>query len=166
MSEYPIDFCVHLALAVKKRQKTVTYKPLSRTELALQTAGKPVPSPYGQVGDVLWVREPAGDLNGHVAYQCDYMLGDGYRTRVSLPDDFMSGPPITRDQARLLLTVQAVDIVNLQTVDEVAAKAAGTIPVLGRTTFLDEFKAQWNEAYRLQPWDTNPSVWRVTFVVQ
>lgn len=163
MSEHQIDFCTHLARAVALGQKTVTYKPLSRGELRQQAAGQPVTSPYGQVGDVLWVREPFSLLNGNVIYQANYAV-DGYRGRVTLPDDAETpAVSLTRQQVRLLLTVQTVSIVALQTIDEAAANAAGTLPSSGRTTYLDEFKAQWDEAYRQWPWSANPQCWRVSF---
>lgn len=163
MSEYLIDFCIHLARAIAKGQKTATYKPLSQGELRLYAANTIVPSPYGQVGDVLWVREPYGLLNGTVVYRASY-TEDGYRAKITLPDDIeIPAVAMTREQARLLLTVTSIDIVHLQVVDEVAAIAAGTLPSQGRTTYLDEFKTQWNDAYRRQSWDTNPLVWRVNF---
>ena len=165
ISENPVDFCIHLALAVFKRQKTVTYKPLSRRDQRLRTAGDVVVSPYGQVGDVLWVREPFGFLDGAVVYQASYAQ-DGYRGRMTLPYD-LEVPPVSmvREQARMLLTIQTIDVVTLQSVDEAAAVAAGTIPTQDRTTYLDEFKAQWDEAYRREQWSTNPSVWRMTFTL-
>lgn len=163
MSELPIDFCIHLARAIAQGQKTRTYKPLSHGDLRLHAANEPAPSPYGQVDDVLWVREPYGLLNGAVVYCASY-AEDGYRARIALPDDIkIPAAAMTREQARLLLTVTAVDIIELQTVDEAAADTAGTLPSQGRTTCLDEFKTQWNDAYRRQSWETNPLVWRVTF---
>lgn len=165
MSEHSIDFCIHLARAIAKGQKMVTYKPLSQGELRLRSANEAVSSPYGQVGDVLWVREPHGLLEGSVVYRASY-AEDGYRGRIALPDDIeVPATAMTREQARMLLAVTAIDIVDLQTVDEAAAVAAGTLPTQDRTTYLDEFKVQWNDAYRRQPWDANPPVWRVTFTV-
>ncbi len=165
MTEYPIDFCLHLALAIWKRQKTTTYKPLSQQQIALHAAGKPVPSPYGQLGDMLWVREPWGtDDSGAPLYQANYAR-DGWNGRVALPADFQ-GPTgaLPRASARSLLTVTAINVVNLQIVDEAAAKAAGTIPTADRTTYLDEFKAQWDNAYPAAlAWSANPLVWRVAF---
>lgn len=166
MAEYPIDFCTHLALAVFKRQKTATYKPLSTRELALHTAGKPVPSPYGHAGDVLWMREAFGTVDSKLAYVANYAM-DGYRGRVALPSRFVpSDEDMVREQARLALSVATVDIVSLQGLDEVGAKATGTLPSNGRSTFLDEFKAQWDEAYPRMAWAANPLCWRVTFAVQ
>lgn len=163
MSELPIDFCIHLARAIAKGQKTRTYKPLSAREQQLRAANQTVPSPYGQVGDVLWVRESYGLINSMVAYRADY-AEDGYRGKVTLPDDIeILTALMTREQARSLLGVTAIEIVELQTVDEAAAVAAGTLPSQGRTTYLDEFKTQWNDAYKRQAWDTNPLVWRVNF---
>ena len=165
MSEYPIDFCIHLARAIAKKQKTRTYKPLSTREQQLHAAKKEVPSPYGQLADVLWVREPYGLLDGKVVYRADY-AEDGYHARADLPVDIeIPATALSREQARSLLTVTAIDIVNLQVVDEAAAIAAGTLPSQGRTTYLDEFKTQWNDAYRRQAWDTNPLVWQVTFTL-
>jgi hypothetical protein len=166
MSEYPIDFCIHLARAIAKNQKTRTYKPLSAREQQLHAAKQSVSSPYGQIGDVLWVREPYGLLDGKVVYRADY-AGDGYRARADLPIDIeISATPMERAQARSLLVVRSIDIVNLQIVDEAAAIAAGTLPSQGRTTYLDEFKTQWNDAYRRQPWESNPLVWQVSFTLK
>ncbi len=163
MSENPIDFCLHLARAIAKKQKTRTYKPLSTKEQQLHAAQKTVPSPYGQIGDVLWVREPYGLLNGSVVYLADY-ASDGYRARANLPTDIeIPAAALTREQARSLLVVTAIDVVRLQVVDEAAAIAAGTLPSQGRTTYLDEFKTQWNDAYRRLTWDENPLVWQVSF---
>lgn len=163
MSALPIDFCIHLARAIATGQKTRTYKPLSQREQLLHAANAPVPSPYGQVGGVLWVREPYGLLNGTVVYRASY-AEDGYRAKITLPDNIeIPAVTMTHAQARLLLTVTAIDIVPLQVVDEEAAVAAGTLPSQGRTSYLDEFKTQWNDAYKRQSWDTNPLVWRMNF---
>jgi hypothetical protein len=167
MAEYPIDFCIHLARAIRRHQKTATYKPLSSQQLAQRTANKPVTPSYGQIGDVLWMREPWGtDANGATLYQADYAM-DGWHGKLALPDDFV-GPTgmLPRERARSLLTVVTIDIVDLQVVDEAAAKAAGTLPTEDRTTYLDEFKAQWDDAYRKQTWATNPLCWRVTYTIQ
>lgn len=167
MSEYPVDFCTHLARAVHQRQKTATYKPLSSAQRAQRAAKQPVTSTYGRVGDTLWVREPWGTGDGGVTlYQADFAL-DGWGARTQLPSSFVGCPgPLSRDRARTLLTVTAIDIVDLQVVDEVAARAAGTIPTQDRTTYLDEFKAQWDDAYLKLTWVTNPLCWRVTYTIQ
>lgn len=163
MSENPIDFCIHLARAVAQGRKTVTYKPLSQTEIRLGEEGKNVRCPYGTAGDTLWVREPYGLVGDKVVYRADY-AADGWDGKVLVPDNVeIQSTAMVRAQARTVLTVQSIDIVNLQTVDEVAAHAAGTIPSYGRTTYLDEFKAQWDYSYVRIPWASDPVVWCVTF---
>jgi hypothetical protein len=163
MSEHPIDFCIHLARAVARGQKTLTFKPLTQVERRLRDSGKPVPSPYGVVGDVLWVREPYGLVKGSLVYRADH-AEDGWDGAVSLPAGIdIPAAAMTREQARSLLTVQSIEIVDLQTVDERAAHAAGTIPSYGRMTYLSEFKAQWDYTYKRNTWESNPPVWRVAF---
>jgi hypothetical protein len=166
MATYRVDFCTHLARAIRKGQKTVTYKPLTPDEVALHTKAMPVPCPYGQAGDTLWVRESWGTLpNKTIAFEADY-AGDGQGAVLKLPVGFIPGnASLTQQQARSILTVKSIDIINLHTITEADAQAAGTLPTHRRTKHLDEFVAQWNAAYPRWPFSSGPLVWKIAFTV-
>ena len=164
MSESPIKFCTQLARAIAQGTKTLTYKPLTVAEASALAAGKTPKSPYGQPGDVLWVDEPWGTARGKIIHLAN-CAPDGFRQPVTYPVGYHPGSgPLARANARLLLDVVAIDIVNLQAHNEKSAKATVNAPSEGRTTYLDELKAQWATAYYgPHAWDANPLCWRVKF---
>jgi hypothetical protein len=166
MSQHPITFCTHLARAVKLKQKTRTYKPLSPKEIAARELGDIV-SPYGVVGDTLWVVEPFGYVGDKIVFHAD-CSGDGYRAPLSLPSGYTPATAgMASTQSRMTLTVTVVSVVSLiESLNEATAKATGTLPTHGRKMFLDEFKRQWNDAYPGKPWASDPLCWCIDFMLK
>lgn len=167
-SERPIDFCLHLAAAIRQGKKTLAYKPIPAAALARYLADGSVPAPvYGGAGDHLWLREPFVRAQNGVVYagasattKYDTKVGDGVG-RPILPSTQM-----TRDQASILLAISEVVVVRLDDdLTDATALAAGMDPRDARSP-RDEFVAQWDEAY---PGGlavaSNPPVWRIAFSV-
>lgn len=138
--------------------------------------------PYGQPGDLLWVRETAiiGPKNGndkllftthedddgdkrYVQYlasnpHADWAKAYGLK---KTPSIFMP-----RWASRITLEVTAVRVERLQGISEEDAQKEGVSFSL-RDSFMDSFFALWNEINgKTYPWESNPFVWVVEFKVQ
>lgn len=168
---YPIEFCSHLVRAILAGTKTVTHKPLSadgRARLAADGAAAIV-SPYGGVGDALWIRSWADDGRGGPiyvhAYRRHHELAGVHGVAM---DEVRAGPPpLSNPRHPLLwLDVLEVTLTTVSTVTEEIAAAAGIVAVGGRTG-LQEFARQWDGAYRSPLTITeNPACWRIRFALR
>lgn len=133
--------------------------------------------PYGEPGDLLWVRETWAAMgfddtlprdipaNAVWLYRAEHpgpIAGDG----VWRPSIFM--PKVA---CRLWLEVTEVRVERLQEIDEIDAKAEGAFPdAVGHlreslTPHRDEFELLWDDinAERGHTWKSNPWVWAVSF---
>ena len=130
--------------------------------------------PYGNPGDVLWVRETWTDLRGmgfgndpntdkpwHYAYAADIKPGSdkeyGVKWRPSIH--------MPREAARLFLRVKRVRVERLQDIMPDDVLREGLWDVGTETAALDAFAELWNSIYakRGYGWNTNPWVWVVEF---
>ena len=149
--------------------------------------------PYGEPGDVLWVRETfstsgltrynyTGDPDEHggpndrcCAYAADAMYKCG---KPIPPDELAAGshkwkPSIhmPRWASRITLKVTGVRVERVQDITETDARAEGVslmhLDDLGQTwaTYRRGFEALWDSinAKRGYSWESNPWVWVVTF---
>lgn len=165
-SERPIDFCLHLAAAVRQGKKTITYKTLPPASAQRYLTTKALPPPmYGLVGDFLWMREPyAIEANGSVDYLAA-RASTKYDTRVATAGQAMHASTMTRDLASIVLKLTEVTVVRLSDdLTEERAKTAGMDP-RDKRSHRAEFIAQWDEAYKGLTVATNPAVWRLSFVI-
>lgn len=127
-------------------------------------------SPYGNVGDRLWVREtwvqPECERGQcPVYYRADAravsILGEGQKWRPSI---FMP-----RWASRILLEITAVHIERLMDISEADAKAEGVRPLYfgnnPQEFFTDSFQQLWDSinASRGFRFDSNPWVWVIEF---
>lgn len=169
-TERPIDFCLHLAAAIRQGKKTIAYKPLPAVSAARYRADKTPPPPmYGAAGDVLWMREPfaiGADGNGNIDYPAARAS-----TRYDAKITDAAGPitrasTMTRAQASIVLKLVEVTVVRLSDdLTEDRARAAGMTP-RDRRSCREEFIAQWNEAYgKGLIVAKNPPVWRLSFAI-
>lgn len=137
--------------------------------------------PYGNVGDLLWVREAWGKHCGIVYYRADGAPEDdehseGFRWK---PAMFMA-----RVNARIELEITSVRQEYLQAINEEDAKAEGVdkkfevnatdfirgkrIDFESASTYRLGYKHAWDQinAYRGYPWNDNPLVWVIEFTVR
>jgi hypothetical protein len=168
MSEHPIDFCLHLAAALRQGKKTIAYKTLPAASRAryLNAGAQPAPA-YGVAGDVLWVREPFAISAAGVDFPATRATTK-YDTVIAAPSimPILPAPQMTRQQAGVLLELVDARVVRLaEDLTEASAIAAGMDPRDGRSP-VEEFIAQWDAAYgEGLAVAKNPPVWRLSFVV-
>jgi len=127
-------------------------------------------SPFGTIGDRLWVREtwaPHCEMPRGAIYRCD--RGGDYQDTVT--ENFRWTPSIhmPRWASRITLEITGVRVERLNDISEEDAKAEGCKghPVYGHDGFpngfapKDEFKDLWQSIYG--NWDANPWVWVYEF---
>lgn len=119
--------------------------------------------PYGQMGDLLWVRETfLIDIVGNIRYRAtETARQDG--NWIWKPSIFMP-----RSSSRLTLEITSVRAERLQETSEADAVAEGVTAWHGTANgpvYLPEFKLLWESinAKRGHPWDSNPWVWVIEF---
>ncbi len=124
----------------------------------------PYPCPYGQPGDLLWVRETFFDWGvGSNRIQ--------YKTETSKVDEVPWSPSIhmPRWASRLTLKITDVRVERLQGISREDVLAEGIQVATADVASLGEFHAcyrgLWNSlnAKRGYSWETNPWVWALTF---
>lgn len=118
-------------------------------------------NPYGQPGDLLWVRETFGYReDGRLYYRADQTLGQ-FNVDKWKPSIFMP-----RKLSRLTLRITNVRVERLQDISEADAQAEGCgamVDYSNGQTYRDEFKALWESINGPGSWDANPFVWVVEF---
>lgn len=136
----------------------------------------PYRCPYGVVGDRLWVRECAGEIERKGAkvlvYRADEPIEQPARWRPSIH--------CRRSWSRILLEIVDVRVERLHDISERDARAEGvrfdaaidpldadaTRPVPLAESAIDHFRALWNLINGNRDggsWDVNPWVWAITF---
>jgi hypothetical protein len=123
-------------------------------------------SPFGNVGDHLWVRETFGPCEGGVIYKADEL-------EAVKPDGGKWTPSIhmPRWASRITLLVTDIRVQRVKEISEEDAIAEGidlkgyrsnTFGISGREHRI-EFSTLWQSIYNT--WDANPWVWAATFEV-
>jgi hypothetical protein len=204
MADYPILFSGEMIRALLDGRKTQTrriVKPrrdpdfgceLSPCEIAAEINGdtRRISSPYGQLGDLLWVRETfypvypqdPGYNNGNpieydyrATYKDGDRLGDYWAPKKWTPSIHMP-----RQASRLTLELTNVRVELLQDISEEDAIAEGIphsemargpygIPGMSKVHFLgtarEAFEVLWNNINGDGAWSANPWVWALSFNV-
>lgn len=126
--------------------------------------------PYGQPGDILWVRETWCEAG---VFGCAYKATD--TLPVSAKNGWRPSIHMPRQAARLFLFVKNVRAERLQDITEEDARAEGAIKAYPTTegyyledpqaTYKGGFSALWDSIYakRGYGWEANPWVWVVEF---
>lgn len=133
-------------------------------------------SPYGQVGDRLWVRETWGPCAGGVVYKADD-VGEN----IACPDGGRWRPSIymPRWASRITLEVTRVRLERLQAIDgydcmsegvrisrcdcERCRMSAAMCPA-DESGHIMEFATLWDAINgKRAPWSSNPWVWAISF---
>lgn len=144
--------------------------------------------PYGQPGDVLWVREAliadhnTSDTVVLSKYKADdvpvlYCTGDNYNGSVRHWDykyDTLPSIHMPKSACRIFLEVTDVRVERLQDITEDDAMAEGvykedyyTIPKDGipysTFTYKEAFQTLWQKINGPESWESNPWVWVISF---
>lgn len=158
--ERPIIFSAPMIRAILDGRKTQTRRVVNQIRSGDEWVVIPsmdnVPMcPYGQVGDLLWVREVWAAETDPIIYRADcseWMSSAlSWRSPIHMP----------RSACRLRLEITDVRAERLQ---EITGKdvAAEGFPF---SSDLDQYKLLWNDlnASRGYSWESNPYVWVLTF---
>jgi hypothetical protein len=121
-----------------------------------------IPCPYGQPGDVLWVRETWGQgVSGKYYYKADKGIVDqvvlSWKPSIHMP----------REAARLFLRIKSVRVERLQEIKPEDAIREG-YPIdrelaESRNVYIEWFKSLWQSINGPESWAANPFVWVVEF---
>jgi hypothetical protein len=139
--------------------------------------------PYGQPGDLLWVRETWADLRGmgfdvSVAYRADSLRdgredADSMRAHLDYSVKWRPSIHMPKRVTRLWLEITDVRVERVQDISEEDAEKEGAEEMfvnplnLGdkRKSFIFGFTCLWDSinAKRGYSWDNNPWVWVIEF---
>lgn len=190
MKEIPILFSTPMVQAILAGRKTQTRRVVKdkllqsnkdefEEEFLLATMAK---CPYGQVGDVLWVRETFGQgVSGKYYYKTkNDMVTDELAEQLVIR--WKSPRFMTKNAARIWLRITNVRVERLQDISEEDAVAEGvdnwtwknmatpqnwmdytdpTSPPL--CSAYDSFCSLWDSINGEQSWNDNPWVWVIKF---
>ena len=143
-----------------------------------------VPCPYGQPGDLLWVRETWGRCRGvgqevqptaPVIYRADMdhcgqhpCLLDGQTVLVNAREPWKPSIHMPRSASRLTLEITGVRVELLQDISDADAMAEGDPNqslIASENTHLDWYQTLWESINGRGSWDANPWVWVLEFRV-
>lgn len=140
--------------------------------------------PYGKAGDLLWVRETWGTIDGGQRYV--YRADEGWAANAPESKEMLDGncwrPSIhmPREASRLLLLLTHVDVRRVHDVTEEGARRAGfePAPAHGRWAGPREEGKHWSARKALydawvqsypsgrRSWDANPYIWVLRHTVE
>ncbi len=130
--------------------------------------------PYGQVGDILWVRESFTKLASAIIYKADQSY------ELYLEAKWKPSIHMLKSACRIFLKIKSIRVERLQDISEEDAKAEGVKyvidPYIGycgldyihggynlMTTPYKGFRSLWKKINGEQSWDDNPWVWVIEF---
>jgi hypothetical protein len=179
MKERPILFSGPMVQAILDGQKTQTRRVVNEKwlpiiEECLRVNGKwawstidhDLTTPYGQVGDRLWVRETFSELHEGVAYRATAPNACLKNTKWK-PSIFMP-----RWASRITLEITDVRVERLKDITEDGAVSEGVKYYIAsgakqapEMSMVAQFSELWNSINekRGYGWDTNPFVWVIEF---
>ncbi len=189
--DYPILFDYQMVQAILSGKKTQTRRlfksPLSKamepafeiwhdgTEwIARLKNGQcykyPIVCPYGQPGDLLWVKETYAPAINDFAYKADYskaVLLEKRNKGLWKPSIHMP-----KSASRIWLQITDIKAQRLQSVDEIEAEQEGTgmgqifgFDISGKPSFRQGFFEKWIQIYGIQSYHSNPWIWSISFQV-
>lgn len=130
-----------------------------------EVCNSPIPGlkcPYGQPGDLLWVRETWAPAMGEICFKADYsdkVLSEKRNKGLWKPSIHMP-----KAAARLWLKITDVRVERLHDISEKDAIAEGCT-----RTRKEDYSAEWDFAdlwesiYGGESWEANPWVWVIVF---
>lgn len=157
----------------------------SPTRTSHEYRSVPMPRPYGEPGDRLWVRETFQPLfaDGFDHYTSDWETGKGYAVRYVATDgraEWIDGDDNISDRckpaihmprwaSRITLEITDVRVERLQDISEADAIAEGVSMPDGTPTppefwsYRQEFGCLWQSINGPGSWDANHWVWVIEF---
>lgn len=196
MKERPILFSAPMVRALLEGRKTQTRRAVKNTGLYAidaaihgeetaqrELAALATRSPYGQPGDLLWVKETTIKVEDHGYAGPCYVESEEGRAVLEYglspaPDDVTEVDPqdirkrpaihMPRTMSRILLEVTAVRVERLQDISEADAEAEGIQEIVDAGvdhdgTPRDAYRALWEQINGAGSWSANPWVWVVEF---
>jgi hypothetical protein len=159
-----ITFTGEMVSAVRSGAKTETRRIIKPApDLVLRCEGQPptlrrggraVDCPFGNAGDLLWVREPWSRIDHHYIYH-----GEPSAKRL-----FMASS-MPRAACRLLLRVEAIAVEQLREIAPAGVRREGA-PQMDDTETVAWFVSRWDAlAPSGAQWKDNPWVWVVRFSI-
>lgn len=182
MKERPILFSAPMVRALLAGMKTQTRRVAKLTEAAhvKEPGGNRrwhpadpdarLACPYGQPGDLLWVRETWGQFIGIVelAYRADYTAcSTSHQVFASSNRGWRASIHMPRAASRITLRVTDVRVERLQDISDADIEAEG-LPI-GAWYRVPGGPQKWYNTYwdshnaDRAPWSSNPWVWVVSF---
>jgi hypothetical protein len=189
--DYPILFDTQMVRAILSGEKTQTRRlfksPLSKAmepaheiwqdggewiaRLKNGQCYKPnIVCPYGEPGDLLWVKETWALALSDIAYKADYskqVLSEPKNKGVWHPSIHMA-----KKDSRLWLQITDIKAQRIQSITEDEAKAEGVdiASVLNfspesKHCFRSGFYKKWEKIYGIESWFENQWVWAIKFEV-
>jgi hypothetical protein len=123
--------------------------------------------PYGNVGDLIWVRETWAEINGDIIYKSS---GDTMFPPIWKPSIHMS-----KKHSRIWLSNEGVRIERLLDISDEDCLKEGVYfdkdsgyyfisdaAIIGNTAF-EAFESLWIEINGIKSWESNPWVWVIDF---
>ena len=150
---------------VKTRKKLVN-RGFSQIQYGAICSEQPHQCPYGQPGDLLWVRETWADM------QCEPPVAV-YRADGERPITMQWKPSIhmPRLLSRLTLEITGMRVERLQDISAIDASAEGIFTPeigyanLGERAPILQYARLWEEINGAGAWDKNPFVWVLEFTL-
>lgn len=132
---------------------------------------------YGEIGDILWVRETwqhtkclninFEDENYGYVYKADGQPWEDYEYWTWKPSIFMP-----KEASRIKLQITSIGVERLQDITEESAKKEGTPeyylpekPLEDGSYWTYAFNCLWNEINGIESWNQNPYVWVIKFKI-
>jgi hypothetical protein len=183
MKDKSILFSTPMVRAIQDERKSMTrriVKPQPDKEISQMVGWQSwLKCPYGQPGDILWVRETWNySPNWYYCYKADTIPDDNHGYIGSIP--WRPSIFMPREAARIFLRVKTVRVERLQEITEEDARAEGCCTFHDHIadgkfagvaefdlTARDAFADLWDSinAKRGYGWDSNPFVWAISFKV-
>ncbi|MGY0155239.1 hypothetical protein ACVQK1_17055 [Edwardsiella tarda] len=199
MKERPIIFNDEMVRAILSGTKTMTRRPMKVRPVNIRqtpftnsgledTHGKEIKSPFGAIGDRLWVRETSGlqvrrDALGGTGefrvYRASAPKAVRYTTAEGkdVPVKWTPSIHMPRYACRILLEITDVRVERLQNITEDDARAEGVINggclSCGEPepcgcdapdpSAIEGFAHLWRDIYGDDGWNSNPWVWVIAF---
>jgi hypothetical protein len=135
-----------------------------------QSVNYPIVCPYGEPGDLLWVKETWAPAISDIAYKADYskvVLSEERNNSVWHPSIHMS-----KTAARIWLQITSIEAQRVQSISEEDAKAEGVgvtkifgFNEIGQSNFRKGFFSKWISIYGIESYYENPWIWAIKFRV-
>ena len=126
--------------------------------------------PFGNIGDLLWVKETWAPAIGEIAYRADYskeVLSEKRNQGLWHPSIHMP-----KTAARLWLEITGIKAQRLQTISEQDAleEGCGVAKIFGfgeicQNNHREGFFSKWIAIYGLESYHENPWIWALKFKV-